>query len=143
MMVDNIIFNKLWQDNELIELEVLCSSSIITTKSRIYVADDLIDELIYQIQQFLDGKIEEGIWANETKGDMSTACLSLRFFKKDKLGHINIEVYVELDDGGKFSEHNCCFFITTEYGLLMNFCKNLVYLKRNFTNAKVQLNSIS
>lgn len=139
-MDDNIKFSKIWQDNDAIELKVVCSSSVATVTSKIYVSDSLIDELICQIKQFLDGNSEEGLWANEDKGNASTACVSLRFFRKDKLGHIVIEVFAELDDGGDYTEHNCCFFISTEYGLLMNFCESLVQLKKNPVGYEIQLN---
>ena len=105
-MEDNIIFSKIWEDEDVIELKVVCSSSVATITSNIYVTNPLIDELICQIKQFLDGNIEEGLWANENRGNDSTACVSLRFIRKDKLGHIIIEVYAELDDGGNYAEHN-------------------------------------
>lgn len=139
-MKDNIIFSKIWEDIFAIQLKAVCSSSVATITTEIYVDDDLIDELIFQIKQFLDGNIEEGLWANEEKGDNSTACLSLRFFNKDKLGHINIEVYAELADGGNYSEHNCCFFVETEYGLLMNFSEHLDRLKNRPVGFEVRLN---
>ena len=139
-MKDNIIFSKIWEDDDIIELKVECSSSVATISSQIYVSDSLIDELICQIKQFLDGNIEEGLWANEDKGNDSTACVSLRLFSKDKLGHIIIEVFAELDDGGNFTEHNCCFFIGTEYGLLMSFCKSLVCLKNHPVGYEIRLN---
>lgn len=139
-MKDNIIFSKIWEDDGLIQLKAVCSSSVATITTEIYVDDDLIDDLIFQIKQFLNGNIEEGLWANGEKGDDSTACLSLRFFNKDKLGHINIEVYAELDDGGNYSEHNCCFFVETEYGLLMNFSEHLDRLKNRPVGFEVRLN---
>lgn len=139
-MNDNIIFSKIWQDDDMIQLKVRCSSSVVTATTKIYVSDSLIDELICQIKQFLDGNIEEGLWANEDKGNDSTACVSLRFLKKDRLGHIVIEVFMELDDGGDYTEHKCCFFVSTEYGLLMNFCENLFWLKKNSTGYEIQLN---
>lgn len=140
MVEDNIIFSKIWQDDDLIELKVVCSSSVATVTSKIYVSDSLIDELICQIKQFLDENNAEGLWANEDKGNASTACVSLRFFRKDKLGHIVIEVFAELDDGGNYTEHNCCFFVNTEYGLLMNFCESLLWLKKNPAGYEIQLN---
>jgi hypothetical protein len=140
MVKDDIIFSKIWQDDDVIELKVVCSCSVATITSKIYVSDSLIEELICQIKQFLDGKSEEGLWANEDKGNDSTACVSLRFFRKDKLGHIVIEVFAELDDGGNYSEHNCCFYVNTEYGLLMSFCEGLVPLKKNPVGYEIQLN---
>lgn len=137
---DNIIFRKTWQDDSVIELKVICSSSVATVTSKIFVSDSLLDELICQIKQFLDENNEEALWANEDKGNDSTACVSLRFFKKDKLGHIVIEVFAELDDGGNYTEHNCCFYVNTEYGLLMSFCESLIQLKKNPVGYEIQLN---
>ena len=77
--------------------------------------------MLCPIKQCLDEKNAEGLCANEDRGNASTACVSSRFFWKDKLGHIGVEVFAELDDGGDYTEHNCCFFVSTEYGLLMNF----------------------
>ena len=139
-MMDNIIFRKTWEDCDLIELKVVCSSSVATITSQIYVSDHLIDELICQIKQFLEGKIKQGLWANEERGNDSAACVSLRFFKKDNLGHIIVEVFAELDDGGNYTEHNCCFFVSTEHGLLMNFCEGLSCLKNYPTGYEIQLN---
>lgn len=139
-MKDDIIFSKLWQDNDVIALKAVCSAPVATITSRIYVSNSLIDELIGQIEQFLRGDIEEGLWANEDRGNDSTACLSLRFLRKDRLGHIIIEVFAELDDGGDYTRHNCCFFVNTEYDLLMNFCERLVQLKDNPAGDEIQLN---
>lgn len=138
-MREDILFQKAWQDNELIELSVVCSSPVVTTRSQIYVTDGLLDKLSDQIERFLAGKIPEGAWANETKGNASTACLALRFLKKNRLGHILIEVFVELDDGGDYAAHNCCFFINTEYGALMDFGKNLTRLKKGSVGCEIRL----
>ena len=139
-MSDYIKIQKIWYDNELIQINVVCSSKVITATTDIYVADDLIDDLIYQIKRFLNGEVAESYWANEEKGDYSTACVSFRFLHKDKLGHILIEVYMELDDGGKYSDHNCCFYLNTEIGLLESFCERLSRLKQKASNVSLILN---
>ncbi len=139
-MCDYIDIQKLWYDNELAQLLVVCASATITASTVIYVTDDLIDELIVQIEQFINGQIPEGNWANEDKGDKSSLCVSLRFLHKDRLGHILIEVYMELDDGGNYSSHNCCFYINTEIGLLTSFCEKLPQLKLKASGTRVVLN---
>ena len=138
--MDNITCRKKWQDENVINLEVVCASSVAAIFTSIYVSDLLLAELIFQVKQFLNGAVEEGLWTNETKGNDSTACLSLRFMKKDHLGHILIEVFAELDDGGKYTEHNCCFYVCTEYGLLMRFCESLGQLKTAPAGYEIQLN---
>ena len=46
-MKDNIIFSKIWEDIFAIQLKAVCSSSVATITTEIYVDDDLIDELIF------------------------------------------------------------------------------------------------
>ena len=125
-MNDYIKIDKLWQDGELIELKVVCSTEIITATTKIYVSEALIDDLIYSIKQFLDGQVIESSWANEKRGNDSTACGSLHF--------------MELDDGGNYSSHNCCFFLNTEIGLLTMFCERLPQLKQKSSGIKIILN---
>lgn len=139
-MKDYIAVQKLWHDNVLAQLEIVCSSAIITAVAKIYVTNALIDDLIYQIEQFINGETEEGYWANEEKGNDSTTCLSLRFISKDRLGHVLVEVYMELDDGGDYSSHNCCFYLNTEIGLLEQFSKKLPQLKQKTSDIQICLN---
>lgn len=139
-MRDYIDIQKIWYDNELAQLEIVCSSAIITASTRIYVTDALIDDLIHQITQFINGQVIESYWANEEKGNSSATCVSLRFLPRDKCGHVLIEVYMELDDNGDYSSHNCCFYLHTEIGLLETFCKRLPQLKQKTLGIKLVLN---
>lgn len=41
-MQDNIILRKIWQDDDVMELAVVCSSPLITATSEIYVSDSLL-----------------------------------------------------------------------------------------------------
>ena len=139
-MEDNIELEKIWYDDNLIQLKIVCSSAIINVQAKIYVSNSLIDDLIHQLKSFIDGQINEGLWANETRGNDSPTCFSLRFLRKDNRGHVLIEVFLELDDGGNLEVHNCCFFIETEYGLLSSFCQKLSSLKDRVIGLKVVLN---
>lgn len=47
---------------------------------------------------------------------------------------------MELDDGGSYSSHNCCFYLNTEIGLLEKFCEKIPTLKQNLLGIKVVLN---
>lgn len=137
---DNIIIRKIWQDSDMVELRFVCLSPIVSVKSQIYVSDLSIDNLIGSIRLFLENYSEERTWTSGKKGNDTLACLSLRFIKKDNLGHIAVEIYAEIDDGGDYSIHNCCFFVNTEYGLLEQFCNKLTLLKDNAVGNEIQLN---
>lgn len=141
-MNEYIEMQKIWCDEVMAELAIVCSSSVITASANIYVTDELIDDFIYQIRQFLDGHVAESYWANGEKGDHSAACVSFRFLHRDKLGHVLVEVYMELDDGGKYSSHNCCFYIQTELGMLERFCESLPQLKQKSLGVKLVLNEV-
>ena len=139
-MIDYMEMKKIWFDSEMAQFAVECSSEVITARVKIYATDAMIDDLINQIQQFLEGKVEESFWANEEKGNNTLPCLLMRFFRKDNLGHIFIEIYMELDDGGDFNSHNCCFYLSTEIGLLEEFCNQLPILQQKAVPVTITLN---
>ena len=140
--MDNIIFEKIWEDGELMELKAVCLSPFITSLSKIYVTDRLLEDLVLQINKFLDRSVKEGFWANGERGDKTAECLELRFLWKDKAGHIFIEVYAELNDGGSYSKHNCCFYVETEFGALLKFSKRIESLANNDVGYSVELNPV-
>lgn len=78
-------------------------------------------------------------WGNGEKVGGYTPYLSLRFSCRDKLGHITIEVYMEIDDGGSPDKHNCCFYVDTEIGLLQKFGKDLERINTPVLEIKVSL----
>lgn len=138
-MVDNIIFSRSWQDSEFFQIQVECISDLITVRGEIYSSSDYIDDLVRTINLFLVENVNGICWQNGTKGDGSTSCMALTFYRKDDLGHISIEVYMEIDDGGRLCKHNCCFYVNTEYGLLYQFRDNLQKLKVPKLGDKVSL----
>lgn len=142
-MYDYIIMERIWQDTCFFKMRVTCKSKIIYVQSDVYTANECMDDLYEKLRSFVNGTMDEVYWLNGDTGDDSTPCISLRFIRKDRLGHILIEVYMELDDGGTLSKHNCCFFINTELGLLDQFTKSLVNLKESKLGVKVILNQLS
>lgn len=76
-------------------------------------------------------------------GDNTTPCVSFSFIRSDLLGHVLIQVTMELDDGAPLSEHNCCFYVKTELGLLHSFALVLpTLLNKNDTRTVVSLNPV-
>lgn len=131
---------RIWQDDDFFELKITCSSEVITATTKFYTTNENIDNLSKKIKRILSGDTGKCLWKNGEKGDGATAFVSLEFSHKDKLGHIQIEVYMELDDGGCLSKHNCCFFVETELGLLEKFCENIYKLKEQQIGNKICLN---
>ena len=129
-MADSLTITRVWQDSCIYEVEIKCETEHITARGKVYTDDVLIDDLHNIIESFLEGKADIISWQNSTRGDMSTPCVSFKFSHKDKLGHVQIEVFMEIDDGGTLDKHNCCFYVNTEIGLLYQFKEKLLKLKQ-------------
>lgn len=139
-MQDCIAMERIWQDDYYFQMKINCVSEFVSATTKVYTSDKCIDELSQSIQDFLFRKSNECFWVNGESGDKTTACVSMKISHKDKLGHIQIEVYMEINDGGPLSEHNCCFYVNTELGLLTEFHKRLNIIKERQIGGKVVLN---
>ena len=96
-MNDYIVFERIWQDMFYFKILVTCKSDYVTAQMGIYTSNMDIEKLCEKLDSF-------------------TPCISLRL-EKNELGHVRIEVYMEIEDGGALSRHNCCFFVNTELSL--------------------------
>lgn len=137
--MDTISVERIWEDVGFFEIEVKAQSELICASVKSYTTSASINELANRLKTFPKGLDDRFIWENGTKGDDSTPCLSLEFWCEDKLGHIVIEVYLEIDDGASYNRHNCCFYLKTEPGLLNRFGKSLVLLNKQGIGRKVIL----
>lgn len=133
---------RVWEDCNFFEIEVCARSELISAKVRSYTDKRSITELASHLQTFPKAYGDRYKWENGGKGSGSTPFVSLEFECADRLGHIVIEVYMEIDDGGNYDKHNCCFFIETDPGLLNDFGKSLLSLNREGIGRKAVLNRI-
>lgn len=105
-MSDNLVITRFWQDIDFFQMEIECKTEFIAVRGKVYTTDDLIDDLYNKIEIFLSGNADATCWQNGTRGDRTTPCITFQFFHKDELGHVLIEVFMEIDDGGTLSTHN-------------------------------------
>ena len=118
--MDNICLKKSWQEDNFFEIEFTCVSRHIKCMSKIYVSCEDLDNLIVQLSMFLDRK-KSSFWECGERGNETLPCISFEFIYQDKLGHVKIEIFTELDDGGSLDKHTVCFYINSEIGLLYQF----------------------
>lgn len=140
--MDKLYFNRIWEDQDFFELEIRAETRIISSSVKTYITNEAIDELSRVLEHFLVQNTDFAFWKNGNKGNDSTPYVSLSIGKKDERGHILIEVYMEIDDGGDLSKHNCCFYIETEVCLLEDFQKSLSLLKEPGIGSTIVLNHI-
>lgn len=136
-MIETILFEKIWEDDDFFELRVMAKSKIISAECTVYITISSLHKLAQALSKY---NMEERVfWENGTKGDSTTPYISIEVSKKDKCGHLLIEVYMELDDGGTFDKHNCCFFINTDIGALNELGFSLYSLEQGEIGTKVQM----
>lgn len=139
-MVDILSLERVWEDRNFFEIEVLAQSESVCAKARSYVTPEAILELSAALASFPQSENDRYYWECGTKGDESTPFVSLEFWCEDQLGHVLIEVYMEIDDGGSLCKHNCCFFIRTNVGELNSFGKRIRSLCKEGTGTIIVLN---
>ena len=137
-MIDNIYMKKLWQEDTLFEVEFICVSHNIKCISNVYVSCDDLDDLYIQISSFLDRKISS-FWKCGERGNETLPCISFKFIHIDKLGHVIIEIFTELNDGGNLDEHTACFYINSEIGLLYQFREKIEFFREIPIGEKISL----
>lgn len=140
--MDNIRIERIWEDEEFFKVEFSANSNVICAQVKTYITKGSINALIAGLESFqqkIDGRL---FWENGEEGDSSAPYISLEIWNEDKLGHMIIEVYMELEDGASYSKHNCCFYVRSELGLLDRFSKELHKLNESGIGAKAILNEV-
>ena len=138
-MTDNIEMKRVWQDTDFFEILITCTSKTISASTEVYLTDATIDDLYNQIKAFLQFERSEVLWASGERGNQSTPSVAFRIFMKDSSGHVRIETFMELNDGGNLDKHNCCFYVNTEFGMLYNFNIKLPHIKEKVIGKTISL----
>lgn len=138
-MVDNIKIERIWQDEDFFEISVTCSNNVITASTEVYVTDLSIKQLQNEIAQFLQFEKSEIFWKSGERGNQTTPCVEVNICMKDSSGHVLIESFMELNDGGSLDKHTCCFYINTELGMLHEFNSKLSMLINPVIGTRVSL----
>lgn len=133
---------RVWEDNDFFEIEVCAQSELIFAKVRSYTTEESISELASHLKSFPKAYGDRYKWENGSKGNGYTPFVSLEFRCANKVGHIIIEVYMEIDDCSDYDKHNCCFFIETDPGLLNEFGRSLLSLNTEGIGRKVVLDYV-
>lgn len=124
-MTDYLEFKKTGTDSQFMLLQVTGGNACIQAVSRIYVTSQMMADLHQELSGFLQEQDLEGYWENDVPGIGGPPCVTLRFLPQDTCGHVLLEIYMELNDGGDFGSHNCRFYIHTDRALLKGFMEGL------------------
>ncbi len=139
-MNDNIKMTRTWQDPHCFQITFECENDLISAKAKVYLSEQNLDEFTKMINLFVEDPAISTEYAFGERGNRFAPAVEFLIQQKDALGHILIEVYMEINDGGSLDTHHCCFFVATELGLLQQFGIKVQTLKRPDLGTSATLN---
>lgn len=137
--MDNIIFDKKWQDEHLIELKISADSEFVSAYQRCYVQDTALVEISEKIQNYIDNYNESCYLEFGHKEGNYTPAFSMNILPADETGHMKVEVDIEIADNDT-RIHRCCFYVKSELGLIERLGISLKGLVDAVEGEKVYLN---
>lgn len=136
--MDNIIFERLWKDSNIIELKVMAGSEYINVFQSCYVEDVLLENAADKINNYIENPDEVCYLEFGNKTGYYTPAFSLSILPSDNHGHVKIEVDMEIADNDRRA-HRCCFYVSCELGQIERFGQSLVSLISEDEEVKVSL----
>lgn len=126
-MTDNIIFQKIWQDEGLIELKITAIGEYVRACQNCYVEKLFLEGLAGDFQKYMS-HYDKGYYIEFGKKEGNfTPSFSMEFLPADYHGHVKIEVDVEIADNDSRA-HRCLFYINSELGTIEELGKSLSQL---------------
>ena len=125
-MVANILIEKLWQEheNDILELKIKCSSEYAVAIQTCYIGKSDLADICFRIKDCIE-HLDQNCYLEFGKKDGNyTPAFSMNIEEIDPLGHVKIEVDVEINDN-PVRKHRSCFYVRSELGLLEKFALSL------------------
>ena len=139
--MDNLIFKKIWQDEDLLELNIIGMCDYVKAHQDCYISKKDLEELANKIKKINDTCEKIYLEFGKKDGDYTPA-FSLLIMPKNKNGHIKIEVDMEINDI-ETRTHRCMFFVNTELGVLEKFSEKMKRIKDFEIGKMICLNEIN
>ena len=136
---DNIIFEKNWEDDNLIELKITGVSKYVSAFQSCYVENNFLEDISVIISNYILNYHEECYLEFGKKEENYTPAFSMKLLPADNLGHVKIEVDMEIADNC-IRAHRCCFYVNSELGQVEKLGKELSTLAYRKIGTMIMLN---
>ena len=137
-MQDNLSFEKIYQDDCLIELKILASSEYVFAYQNCYIEDKDLKDIAEKICNYVNNYQEACYLEFGHKKGNYTPAFAMKLLPTDHFGHVKIEVDIEIDDNDTRA-HRCCFYVNSELGLVERLGKGLKELDKKPIGEKIFL----
>ena len=134
--MDNIIFEKVWQDESLIELKISVQSEFVSAYQNCYVQNTILSDISDKIIEYVDNyKMIYYLEFGKKEGNYTPA-FSMKILPAEVSGNVFIEVDIEIADNDTRS-HRAIFYVKSELGLIERLGKGLKTLNNEEVGAAV------
>lgn len=139
-MRDDIVIKKVWEDGDLLELNILCISEFASASQNCYIQSSDLSLLSGRLEDAIVSLNQGCVLRFGESGNDYTPSFSMELYEISKTGHVTLEVTIEIDDNST-REHKCVFFVRSELGLLEIFAHALCSLADRDIDAVLHLNT--
>lgn len=136
--MDNIIFEKIWQDDNLIELRIAANCEFVSAYQNCYIELQRLKEISEKITTYLNDSSTSCYLEFGQKEGNYTPAFSMCILPSDLTGHVKIEVDIEIADNNERA-HRCCFYVKSDMGLIDNLNVGLKRLAVELEGTKISL----
>lgn len=137
--MDNIIFEKLWQDENLIELKISANSEFVSAYQSCYIQDIKLQENSEKIHEYVNNYNLSCYLEFGKKEGNYTPAFSMCILPLETSGHVKVEVDIEIADNNS-RLHRCCFYVKSELGLIEKLGISLKNLITTSVGKEISLN---
>ncbi|MBQ9690704.1 MAG: hypothetical protein IJV62_01130 [Eggerthellaceae bacterium] len=140
--MDNISIEKIWQDDSLFELRIKASNDFVSVTQECYIQYIDLRTICLNALEAVSGEKSEQFYAEfGSKSGNYTPAFSITVIQEDKLGHVLIEMDMEIADNTSRA-HRCSFYLRSDLGSIEKFFKNLEAIADNsIDNTAIQLHN--
>jgi len=123
--MDNILFEKIWEDESIIELKITAISNFVTAYQTCYIQEQGIHDISNQISEYVNDYTKNCYIQIGNKEGNHTPAFSMNILSSDLSGHSKIEVDLEIADNDDRS-HRCIYYVKGELGAIerLGMCLN-------------------
>ena len=139
-MRDNIVIKKVWEDGDLLELNITCSSEFVSASQNCYIQSSALTMLSKKLESAIITFSKGCMLRFGKNGAEYTPSFSMELYEISRTGHVTLEVTIEIDDNSPRG-HKCVFFVRSELGLLEKFAHSLASLSDRSIDTAIRLNS--
>lgn len=136
--MNNIVIEKVWEDENVIELKITAVSEYVTAYQTCYTNTAELARIRNEISGFLNDFTHDYYIQIGKKEGNYTSAFSMNLKKANLTGHVNIEMDIEIADIDDRS-HRCKFFVDGELGAIERFGMNLKYIGEGEIGEEISL----